>query len=132
VVIALRELRHRGYTMAGDFDRAAERWLVRAQNSDGSWGAFRGCRPSIEETALALEALAGTLHVAATERGKAWLVERVEEGSFATPAPIGFYFAKLWYYESLYPLIFATSALGGLSALERLALEPALAADPAG
>ena len=27
-------------------------------------------------------------------------------------APIGFYFAKLWYYERLYPLVFAVAALG--------------------
>jgi hypothetical protein len=27
-------------------------------------------------------------------------------------SPIGLYFAKLWYYERLYPLIFATAALG--------------------
>jgi hypothetical protein len=27
-------------------------------------------------------------------------------------SPIGFYFAKLWYYEKLYPLIFTVSALG--------------------
>jgi len=25
-------------------------------------------------------------------------------------APIGFYFAKLWYYESLYPVVFALGA----------------------
>jgi squalene-hopene/tetraprenyl-beta-curcumene cyclase len=28
------------------------------------------------------------------------------------PSPIGLYFAKLWYYEKLYPLIFTVSALG--------------------
>ena len=28
------------------------------------------------------------------------------------PWPIGFYFAKLWYHERLYPLIFTTTALG--------------------
>jgi squalene-hopene/tetraprenyl-beta-curcumene cyclase len=27
-------------------------------------------------------------------------------------SPIGFYFAKLWYYERLYPLIFTVAALG--------------------
>ncbi|MDP6504909.1 MAG: hypothetical protein QF886_14920, partial [Planctomycetota bacterium] len=27
------------------------------------------------------------------------------------PAPIGFYFAKLWYYEKLYPIIFSIAAL---------------------
>ena len=28
------------------------------------------------------------------------------------PATIGFYFAKLWYFERLYPLIFRTGASG--------------------
>jgi squalene-hopene/tetraprenyl-beta-curcumene cyclase len=28
-----------------------------------------------------------------------------------TPSPISFYFAKLWYYERLYPQIFTVGAL---------------------
>jgi squalene-hopene/tetraprenyl-beta-curcumene cyclase len=36
----------------------------------------------------------------------------VENGAFRDPAPIGFYFAKLWYFERLYPLIFTVGALG--------------------
>ena len=71
---------------------------------------------SVEETALAVEALlaaAAEAEVAAAlERGLAWLVERVEHGEHRQPAPIGFYFAKLWYYERLYPLTFTVAALG--------------------
>ena len=37
---------------------------------------------------------------------------RVEDGSWLQPSPIGFYFAKLWYFERLYPLIFTVGALG--------------------
>ncbi|MCE9566854.1 MAG: squalene--hopene cyclase [Planctomycetes bacterium] len=48
----------------------------------------------------------------AVERGVAWLVEAVESGRFRDPTPIGFYFAKLWYFEKLYPLIFTVAALG--------------------
>ena len=48
----------------------------------------------------------------ATQRGVAWLVDAVESGRFRDPSPIGFYFAKLWYYEKLYPLIFTVAALG--------------------
>jgi hypothetical protein len=36
----------------------------------------------------------------------------VEAGDWREPAPIGFYFAKLWYYERLYPMIFTVGALG--------------------
>ena len=71
---------------------------------------------SVEETAQAVEAL---LPVAdreeyrqLVERGLAWLVTAVERGDHRNAAPIGFYFAKLWYYEKLYPLIFTASALG--------------------
>lgn len=45
-------------------------------------------------------------------QGLRWLVERVERDEFRRPSPIGFYFAKLWYHEKLYPIIFCTSVLG--------------------
>ncbi len=97
--------------------RRAVRWLVEAQNADGGWGGAPGVRSSVEETALAVEALAGAKrsHLpeadAALARGAAWLVERVESGQWTQPSPLGFYFAKLWYYERLYPMIFTVGAL---------------------
>jgi squalene-hopene/tetraprenyl-beta-curcumene cyclase len=86
---------------------------------------------TVEETALAVEALLArgegqgvrgeedaqshpsrlTPHPSLA-RGLAWLCAAVDNGSLLDPAPIGFYFAKLWYYERLYPLIFTVSALG--------------------
>ena len=72
-----------------------------AQHPDGGFG-------SIEETALAVEAL-GTGESA--ERGRAWLAEKTAEGTRFDPSPIGLYFAKLWYWERLYPVIFTTAAL---------------------
>jgi len=48
----------------------------------------------------------------AVNRGVVWLVEQVEQGGLSHPSPIGFYFAKLWYFEKLYPMIFTVSALG--------------------
>jgi len=101
------------------------RWLLAAQNENGSWGGFRHGPSSVEETALAVEALAVVLAAsptrsevpgdevcAAVTRGVDWLIGQVETGHWKQPAPIGFYFAKLWYYERLYPLIFTVSALG--------------------
>jgi squalene-hopene/tetraprenyl-beta-curcumene cyclase len=44
-------------------------------------------------------------------RGVAWLVEHTNCGTQFDPSPIGFYFAKLWYYEKLYPLIFTVAAI---------------------
>jgi squalene-hopene/tetraprenyl-beta-curcumene cyclase len=45
-------------------------------------------------------------------RGVEFLLGSVDEGRHRVPWPIGFYFAKLWYHEQLYPLIFTTTALG--------------------
>ncbi len=102
----------------------ALRWLLAAQGPEGSWGAQPSGPSSVEETALALDALAWTLLTpgllqvkdrervtAAVIRGTNWLVEKSADNSPLGPAPIGFYFAKLWYFEKLYPLIFTVGAL---------------------
>jgi squalene-hopene/tetraprenyl-beta-curcumene cyclase len=34
-----------------------------------------------------------------------------EDGRYFPAAPVGLYFARLWYSEELYPLIFAAGAL---------------------
>jgi len=71
---------------------------------------------SIEETALAVEALlAAPIHEKiemSINKGLEFLVSAIEQGRHTQPAPIGFYFAKLWYYEEAYPLTFTVSALG--------------------
>jgi len=90
------------------------RWLLSVQNTDGGWGGACGVLSSVEETALAVEVLlaAGPDAAAAVNKGLAWLVFQVEAGALREPTPIGFYFAKLWYYERLYPIIFTVAALG--------------------
>jgi len=89
-------------------------WLLKSQNPDGGWGGAAGTASTIEETALAVEILldAGSSGASAAERGLMWLVESVEQGGLKNPSPIGFYFAKLWYFEKLYPIIFTVAALG--------------------
>jgi hypothetical protein len=47
----------------------------------------------------------------AVTRGAAWLMARTEEGTSFDPSPIGLYFARLWYFERLYPIIFTVAAL---------------------
>ncbi len=119
VVIALRELSESGMLPAlGPATRGAD-WIAAAQNQDGGWGGVRGTPSSVEETALAVEALAGTSHGASVERGVAWLIGRIESGTWREPAPIGFYFAKLWYHERLYPLVWTVGALGKAAGQKR-------------
>jgi squalene-hopene/tetraprenyl-beta-curcumene cyclase len=91
-------------------------WLLANQNPDGGWGGGLGTPSSIEETALAVDVLVNvdpSLALPANlNKGITWLVEQVEQGGLSHPTPIGFYFAKLWYFEKLYPIIFTVSALG--------------------
>tara|TARA_B100000809_G_scaffold235074_1_gene253030 strand:- start:32 stop:1897 length:1866 start_codon:yes stop_codon:yes gene_type:complete len=99
-------------------------WLSGKVNPDGGWGggpavvniSGQSTVSTVEETALAVETLARAglegnsqeiLH-----RGIEWLQDAVETGRFKQSAPIGFYFAKLWYHERLYPVIFTVAALG--------------------
>ena len=92
--------------------RRGVEYLLSVHNADGGWGGAKDCPSSVEETALAVEVLLDLANGDAVPRGVAWLVEAVESGRFRDPSPIGFYFAKLWYFEKLYPLIFTVAALG--------------------
>jgi squalene-hopene/tetraprenyl-beta-curcumene cyclase len=98
-------------------------FLRSIQNDDGSWSAQRNGPASIEETALAVQALTGSPTRAALEAAHAggqWLVEQMESGAWREPSPIGFYFARLWYFERLYPVTFTVDALRALAvALDR-------------
>lgn len=92
------------------------RYLIASQNTDGGWGRDpSGASSSVEETAVVVEALsffAERAEVAAAyHRGLDWLLEAVESDRFLQPSPIGLYFANLWYYEDLYPILFTASAL---------------------
>ena len=152
-------------SLSSEVLQAGCQYLVNNQNEDGGWGGggsvafwlkkkqgqeFR-VLSSVEETALAVEALAtvalsgenlaslrgvydtnrhkktetegrnpqsvaqhgGTKAINhAIISGVEFLLKSVEEKRHRVSWPIGFYFAKLWYHESLYPLIFATGALG--------------------
>ncbi len=99
-------------------------WLLETQRECGGWGGDRGVVTSIEETALALHAVAGSARGdrellerthGAMRRAVAYLKEQTEGGTRFSPAPIGFYFAKLWYFEKLYPIVWTVEALEAAS-----------------
>jgi squalene-hopene/tetraprenyl-beta-curcumene cyclase len=98
---------------------------------------------SMEETATAIEGLS---HIARTWdsanlwesfawdvgkdafrsaiiRGVEFLVQGVLEDRHRIPWPIGFYFAKLWYHERLYPLVYTLAALGTFVRLTQPGIE---------
>ena len=112
-----------------DFPAAVRgrRWLTENQNPDGGWGHrgarrrgsqgdFSGYESGVEETALAVEGLLSAADDASLQtaigKGLDWLLLAVQHNRHQESSPIGFYFAKLWYYERLYPIIFTTSTLG--------------------
>ncbi len=90
-------------------------YLLSCQHPTGGWGDCHDKRyTSIEETALATDILLDLLPEAKRNLlapALTYLTEMVNNGEFRTPSPIGFYFAKLWYFEKMYPLIFTCSAL---------------------
>jgi squalene-hopene/tetraprenyl-beta-curcumene cyclase len=92
-------------------------WLLGSQNDDGGWGGRSGTPSSLEETALALEGLALQPErnlpgrAQAIPRGIEYLDRTTEQGREFPASPIGFYFANLWYFEKLYPLVFTVAAL---------------------
>jgi squalene-hopene/tetraprenyl-beta-curcumene cyclase len=102
--------------------RRAVQWLLDVQNDDGGWGGSGGVSPSVEETGIVLSALGHLTSGVRDERvakaiasGARWLCDATCDG-LRPAAPIGLYFARLWYYEELYPLIFAVEGLGGVRA----------------
>lgn len=100
-------------------------FLLRCQDEAGGWGGDKGGAASIEETAVTIQALASLkkrglmeVPITAVDRGIAWLLRRTEGGSRFDPAPIGLYFARLWYFEAVYPVIWTLGALKARVALD--------------
>lgn len=94
-------------------------YLIGSQNPDGGWGGRPNTPSSIEETALAVEGLYEFLGAEQTaDQMLPAVLEAVRHAisclAAATrfpPSPIGFYFANLWYFEKLYPIIYTVAAL---------------------
>jgi len=118
VVVALCDLVDRGIQTAEPQGVKGTEYLLGVQNGDGGFGGAAGTVSTIEETALALEALAAGQHTlddprlpGACDRATRWIIDHTDGGRSFPPTPIGLYFARLWYYEELYPVVFTVAAL---------------------
>ncbi|MDB6119101.1 MAG: shc 2 [Verrucomicrobiaceae bacterium] len=105
-----------GFTANEPWIKDAIDWLAAAQHVSGGWGGSRDVAPSLEETSVVLKALAQSSVndpkvCEAIRRGVDWLLNATAEGTQFNASPIGLYFARLWYHETLYPVIWTLSAL---------------------
>ncbi|MDG2125996.1 MAG: prenyltransferase/squalene oxidase repeat-containing protein [Verrucomicrobiales bacterium] len=112
-----------------DLTTPAISYLLENQNPDNGWGGGkRGYSPStIEETALAQDALASfpATPRAPLDRAATYLTTATKNGTHFPPSPIGFYFAKLWYHEKIYPLAWTAGALASYNAFKAPSTHPA-------
>jgi hypothetical protein len=96
-------------TTLGDLILQAQQYLINSQNADGSWGGDIGLTGTIEETALTVSALTNNRGAESMcELGMKWLQQQKKP---LQSAPIGLYFASLWYDEKLYPQVMYMEAL---------------------
>jgi len=97
----------------------AQNYLLAIQNQDGSWGGDQNIAGTIEETSLALSALAGITDQGHTTKGIVWLEGYIAENGFKS-SPIGLYFASLWYDEMLYPLTMYAEMLARMKEVQNI------------
>ena len=115
----MNELSRMGLVVPDEIRLRAAAFLADAQHENGGWGGDKNLPETVEETALALEALGGYRCGGSVERALNRLLQLIEEGWHETASPIGFYFARLWYYERLYPLVFTISALNAVASVDK-------------
>lgn len=115
VTHGLSQLDTRAFPEVIGLQITAYTYLLKAQNSDGGWGAQPGMASGIEETGMVICALTGWEPArAAISSGVYWLCTATAQGTTFPAQPIGLYFESLWYSEALYPVIFTVRALGGI------------------
>ncbi len=110
VLIALQQIKIEDFNL-NDLIQSSLNFLRTSQNKDGGFGGNINIISTIEETSLAINALALTKDTEIINKALKWLAKETENGTKFTATPIGLYFASLWYSEKLYPIIFTLSAL---------------------
>ena len=77
-------------------------WRFRCSEQAARGANSSGMQEPRAAAAAALQHLHPTVH---------WLLQATRQGKEFTSAPIGLYFARLWYHEQLYPIIWTLDAL---------------------
>ncbi|MFP3936837.1 MAG: prenyltransferase/squalene oxidase repeat-containing protein [Phycisphaerae bacterium] len=124
VLMGLCSVAGSGWDVSAMLRRGSE-WLLSVQREDGGFGGDSTGPESLEETSVALSALSSVADLfgdsrllrQAVARGARWIVEHTDGGKTTPAAPIGLYFARLWYCEKLYPLIFSLDALSRVASV---------------
>lgn len=109
VVYGLCCARNKGRANLDDMIEQGSYFLNACKNDDGSWGGNKNIHGSIEETSLAIKALHMSGFNSILGDSMNWLINKLNNPIQA--APIGLYFASLWYHEQMYPKVFALGAL---------------------
>lgn len=102
------------HDLARDLVQRGAHYLRRVQRPDGAFGGDESAPATVEETAVAAHALMSLPDPQMRQSGLRaveWLLSATQDGSTFASAPIGLYFARLWYHERLYPIIWTVQAL---------------------
>lgn len=104
------------YEQVKDLIEPAIQWLKNSRNADGGWGGEADTPSLMETTSLVITALSlCNTSLKELEVSVHYLTEQFILHDGRPPcAPIGFYFASLWYDEKLYPLLFGVRALNNI------------------
>ena len=91
-------------------------YLVSTQNDDNGWGGAKGAPSKVTLTAKAIGALASfsTQYPDTLKTGFEFIEAAFKSGKLENREPIGLYFARLWYSEELYNIVFVLNALQNL------------------
>lgn len=94
-------------------------YLLTQQQASGAWGGDLTATGTLEETAVTLYALCQaspyvTVPKESLKTSAEWLLATTKDGISFPSAPIGLYFARLWYHEKLYPVIWTAQALASV------------------
>lgn len=101
------------HPMATKLAQSQISFILHAQNEDGGWGGNKGVKSKVTYTSRALAALTHFPSQYDTVRQRGWdyLYHRFKAGTLYDREPIGLYFARLWYSEELYNVLFLLSAI---------------------